>query len=305
MGTFVDLTGKTFGRLTVIKRVNNRHNRVWWLCKCSCGNLTESPGYSLKCGDTKSCGCLTKTTPHINFIDITGQRFGRWTVLSRAKNDVRNQTMWLCRCDCGTVRVVSGVNLRSGTSNSCGCLNLELISERNVERFKNYSLVGKKFGRLTVLERTDKRQRGLVIYKCKCDCGNIVFAKGCRLTEGSKQSCGCLNSVGEETISKLLRKNQIPFVQQKTFKDCINPKTNCRFRYDFFVDNKYLIEYDGIQHFEKKFKNDIPLELRQEYDRLKTEYCKSHKIPLIRIPYTKYKTLCLDDLLLEKSKFVI
>lgn len=63
------------------------------------------------------------TCPH-NFKDLTGERFGRWTVIERADN--RNgKVMWKCLCDCGTVRVVLGYNLTSGDSKSCGCIQDE------------------------------------------------------------------------------------------------------------------------------------------------------------------------------------
>ena len=60
-------------------------------------------------------------------IDLTGRRFGRWTVLGRANhNDAHNKPLWLCRCECDrTVRLVTGGNLRSGLSQSCGCLKSE------------------------------------------------------------------------------------------------------------------------------------------------------------------------------------
>jgi hypothetical protein len=58
MGNFIDLTGKTFGRLTVIKRVENRGKRLYWLCECSCGNEKIVCGTDLRGGVTKSCGCL-------------------------------------------------------------------------------------------------------------------------------------------------------------------------------------------------------------------------------------------------------
>lgn len=59
MGKFVDLTGMTFGRLTVITRAADRHKHVYWQCKCNCGNpeLIEIEGSSLKSGKTLSCGC--------------------------------------------------------------------------------------------------------------------------------------------------------------------------------------------------------------------------------------------------------
>ena len=57
----VDLTGKRFGRLTVIKRVYREgSNLVYWLCKCDCGNKKEVRADSLKNGSTQSCGCYAK-----------------------------------------------------------------------------------------------------------------------------------------------------------------------------------------------------------------------------------------------------
>lgn len=62
--------------------------------------------------------------------DLTGRKFGRLTVLSRAESTTR-RIKWNCRCDCGTEKVVSGENLRSGHTKSCGCI----LAERNQERF--------------------------------------------------------------------------------------------------------------------------------------------------------------------------
>ena len=59
-GHFTDLTGKIFGRLTVIKQVSNPYkgdHHACWLCKCSCGKETVVPSNSLLKGNTSSCGC--------------------------------------------------------------------------------------------------------------------------------------------------------------------------------------------------------------------------------------------------------
>lgn len=60
MGKFQDLTGQKFGRLTVLKRIDNKRGLVCWLCKCDCGKLTTSITASLNNGTKKSCGCLQK-----------------------------------------------------------------------------------------------------------------------------------------------------------------------------------------------------------------------------------------------------
>ena len=69
--------------------------------------------------------------------DLTGQRFGRWTVIRReplkkpTANEVRHG--WLCRCDCGTERVVLAKNLNNGESRSCGCDTAEKANRRMQE----------------------------------------------------------------------------------------------------------------------------------------------------------------------------
>ena len=72
-----------------------------------------------------------------SFVDLTGQRLGRWVVMSRAPNAGRH-TKWLCRCSCaaGTIREVSSDHLRSGRSQSCGCLTVETTIARSTKHGK-------------------------------------------------------------------------------------------------------------------------------------------------------------------------
>lgn len=58
MGSFIDITGQKFGRLTAINRAPNSGDRVKWLFKCDCGNQIITDGASAKTGKTRSCGCL-------------------------------------------------------------------------------------------------------------------------------------------------------------------------------------------------------------------------------------------------------
>jgi len=58
-------------------------------------------------------------------IDLTGKRFGRWTVIKRAENERFGRTQWLCQCECGNIKIVHGNSLRKGLSASCGCLGHE------------------------------------------------------------------------------------------------------------------------------------------------------------------------------------
>lgn len=63
------------------------------------------------------------------FQDLTGQKFGRLTVIERAENKGK-RTMWLCKCECGNVKVIPATNLKREEARSCGCLSRELAKER-------------------------------------------------------------------------------------------------------------------------------------------------------------------------------
>lgn len=69
-------------------------------------------------------------------------------------------------------------------------------------------------------------------------------------------------------------------------------------------DLLYLIEYDGIQHFEKNCfgKKDEDFDILKKYDKIKEKYCIKNNIKLIRIPYTKLKSLSLKDLILTEGR---
>lgn len=58
-----------------------------------------------------------------SFIDLTGMKFNKLTVIKRVENNKRGQAMWECSCDCGNTTIVNGYTLRNGGVKSCGCLN--------------------------------------------------------------------------------------------------------------------------------------------------------------------------------------
>lgn len=145
-------------------------------------------------------------------------------------------------------------------------------------------------------------------WRCKCDCGSIIEVINQDLFNGHTTSCGCNRSKGELKISQILTQNNIPFEREKQFLNCIYSKKNAKPRFDFYVNNQYLIEYDGRQHFEADNSGWNTLEqlkITQARDNFKNNWCKENNIPLIRIPYTHYDDLCINDLLLETSQYII
>jgi len=113
----INETGNVYGLWTVLSRAeNDKRKQARWLCQCQCGTEKDVGGSTLRRGASKSCG-------HDRGVlkDITGKVYGLWTVLSRASNKKGEQARWLCRCACGTEKVVFGGSLRGEGSNSCGC----------------------------------------------------------------------------------------------------------------------------------------------------------------------------------------
>lgn len=119
-------------------------------------------------------------------IDITGQRFGRWTVVGEVRDSAGKHAGWKCRCDCGNERTMRGSQLRNGKSKSCGCLSVDLARSRYND------LTGMKFGRLTAIRRVENIGHK-VAWECRCDCGRTVRVTGDALHRGTTQSCGCLH----------------------------------------------------------------------------------------------------------------
>lgn len=135
ISNFIDITGKTFGRLTVIKRVeNNKDRRAMWECQCSCGNKIITLGKTLRNGGTTSCGCYKRENiSKIKSVDITNKKFGKLVALEKI-NDINNKNfgLWKCKCDCGNITYVKYGNLVSYNTSSCGCIRTS-IGESNIE----------------------------------------------------------------------------------------------------------------------------------------------------------------------------
>ena len=116
-----DITGEKFGKLTVIKFAGqDNYRQALWECRCDCGNITTTTGYNLRSGKVISCGKC-----HAKMEDITGRKYGRLLVKKLDYIHPINGSYWICECECGTIKSVSGNSLRTGKVLSCGCLRDE------------------------------------------------------------------------------------------------------------------------------------------------------------------------------------
>lgn len=118
------------------------------------------------------------------FIDLTGQKFGKLTVLYRDKSIIcsngNRRTTWRCKCDCGNEKTIRGDALANGRTKSCGNCNNDLT--------------GRKFDRLTALYKVGTDKVGHAIWRCACDCGNEIDVLATNLIQRYTQSCGCFHS---------------------------------------------------------------------------------------------------------------
>ena len=219
-------------------------------------------------------------------VDLTGQIFGYLTPIQYIKGG-----KWHCKCQCGNEIDVDTRNLNSGHTKSCGCMKGQMIGQKLTIDMSNY-----EDDNIKVLERDGSTSLGIALWKCICKhCGREFITEGANIRSGETKSCGCIHSQGEQKITKMLMDENCTFSTQYTFPDLIGVNGG-KLRFDFaiFLNNQLdcLIEYNGLQHYEKpsgkwaeEWENLI------ENDRRKKEYCKKHCIPLKIIKYDQDFTI--------------
>jgi hypothetical protein len=118
----------------------------------------------------------------------------------------------------------------------------------------------------------------------------------------------CQKSKGELLIAKTLDENGIQYIKQKTFVDCINPKTKYKLKYDFYISQRNaLIEFNGIQHYEcVKYwhKNNQSLKNQQYRDSIKKSYALKNGYKFLVIKYSDNIEEILNKEVIENNKSV-
>ena len=184
-------------------------------------------------------------------------------------------------------------NLKNGNTKSCGCLQRERSSESSL-----ISLIGNRYGKLTVTERAENNRFGHVCYKCKCDCGGEVIVDSTHLRNGNTNFCGCIKSKGEMKIQQYLYNNNIKYQAQYSFDDIILSSGRRPF-YDFVIfdeENKIkcVIEYHGKQHYSYSgygWDTKENFLKTQQRDEEKRKALIKKQIKLYEIPYSEIDNL--------------
>ena len=288
---YTDLLNQTFGELTVIEHLGTADSHgQYWNCKCSCGNQCIKTTRQLHDNQNLSCGCNhIKYKAHKNKINI-GDKYGYLTIISyNPKSDNSNTNYWDCECICGKIVTIAQCNLKHRIS--CGCID------------KHNDLTNKQFGMLKAIKPTIQRNSNNdIMWECICECGEKCLVSSHKLVTNHTKSCGCMISKNENYIASILKENNINFDRQHIFNDCLSPKGN-NLKFDFYVDDKYVIEFDGKQHQDDIAWMESTDDLKQR-DTIKTQYCFQHNIPIIRIPNVKLENITIQDLSLD-SKYLL
>ena len=161
------------------------------------------------------------------FIDLTGQKFNKLTVLERDyTNPDKKRAYWKCQCDCGNIIITRGESLRTGHTKSCG--KCKVIKEFK-PKYQDYT--GQHIGRLTIIERyihpTDNKH---TYWKCICDCGNECIKRSDSFITVPVPSCGCYKKehasqqwaaqLEGQRFGKLLVKRKIPHQELRSLWEC-------------------------------------------------------------------------------------
>lgn len=267
---------------------------------CECGNEFETTYDNFKSQNKRQCDTCSISNIKVKFrksnaqfikevYDIVGEEY---TFLEKYIN---SQTKIKCKHNkCGHIWEIIPNNFLKGKRcpecNKGFLASDEPFNKKTNEEFVQevYDLVDNEYAFLE--EYVDARTK----IKCRHnDCGyiwNITpdnFLRGRRCPQ-------CAESKGEQKIREHLQNIDVVFEQEYSFIGLLSDKKN-PLRFDFAIYNsknnlKFLIEYDGIFHYEQQYDEDGFNDLKI-HDKRKDQYCKDNNIPLLRIPYWEFDNI--------------
>lgn len=170
-----------------------------------------------------------------------------------------------------------------------------MLTKRKASK-NTIDMIGYEDDNFKVLERDGSSKGGIAKWKCICKhCGNIFSTVGSNIRTGEIKSCGCIHSLGEQKITKMLIDEGCEFSTQYTFPDLVGVGGK-RLRFDFaiFLNGKLdkLIEFNGLQHYQQpEGKWGKEWQTLIEHDKRKQEYCKKKGIDLRIIKYDQDFTI--------------
>jgi hypothetical protein len=278
--------GDKFGRLTITRVLINKSGYGCQVeASCQCGNTWSGYANKLYRRNTTSCGCFKqeliqkRTDESKHSVEYIKDEYQKRKFEFLSSEYLNGETRYTAKCHCGKIFSVKPNSIVYDNTASCGHCN-----DPNI---------GDKFNKLTVVKIVPHNTGCSV--EAICECGNKWWGKASQLSGGNTQSCGCIISINNNTITQILKKLNINFQTEKSFEECRN---KIRLRFDFYLpDHNLLIEFHGKHHYSYKgqckyHKNADKNEMRRimynqrKRDGIKIEFCVQNNINLLAIPYT-------------------
>ena len=147
--------------------------------------------------------------------NYVGTNIGQFEVLKQKREN--NKTYLYCKCNkCGKEKWFLQSNIK----------NVKCCSfKHSSTEFKALDLTGLMINDILILEKTEQRNRGAVVWKCKCFCGNIFYASGYRIKNGEIRSCGCKRKIfRKENFEKAQKASKEKYVDGTYLPLIQNPK---------------------------------------------------------------------------------
>lgn len=185
-----------------------------------------------------------------NDVDLIGKTFYDLTVKSKHTEKLYNEITWVCKCVCGNTTYATTGQLLRGHKKSCGC--------RRKRTPKNaLDLAGKKFGRLTVIQRSGTSENGRALWLCQCECGNTIETSATTLRRGEAMSCGkCL-------IDKRIEHAREDLMINKTIDGVPVPLLTKKVRSDSVTGHKGV--HRRVRNGKEKFEVSITVKGKRKY----------------------------------------
>ena len=251
----------------------NSHSKLQY--ECPKGHIGEISYHNFDYG--KMCAECAGTKKHT--IEEVKEAFlkAKYTLLSTEY--INSITKLKYECPLGHIGEISYDNfIRGHKCSKCAKNKKYTIEEvRKIFLTESYTLLSTEY--------TNCKTK----LKCKCSLGHISEINFAKFVNGKR--CGtCRETKGEQAIRKYLTELNLKFIQEKRFENCRNINA---LPFDFHVDNNFIIEYDGQQHFKpvKFFGGEKKFIECQQSDKIKTDYCKNNKLALLRISYDEFENI--------------
>lgn len=275
-----------------VKLLSNEYidNNTKMLWECECGTQFFSSWSKIRYRNREFCNECSKK--------YSAEKRSKSDELKNTleKNGYKILTKGFINCD-AHIDVIDKYGYKYNlTARSLSLYKPQPIASFNpytIENIKNYIIQNNIPSKLL----SNKYEHSTKPLLFECSCGNkfhTTWQTFCWENKIYCSKCSNASSKSENSIREYLKQKNITFIEQKSYDECFfNIKGKLRFDFCLKINNKeLLIEANGIQHYKPItfFGGEKGLEYQQKRDRIKRQFCKKNNIPLLEIPYNKFKT---------------